>query len=145
MKKLFLIIISIFSFLVLQSQVNNQESKNYSEDIATLKKSMTIVQRQIKNQQLIISNQNNKIDSLNKIIAVLHNEIEEGSSNQATINESINVLSKRIVNINNALAERKTYVIIGSIIAIIILLLILYYLRKIFQKLNLLSSKKRMS
>ena len=109
----------MFTFLILQGQVANKESNNYSEDLAVIKKSIATMQKQLKDQKLIISKQNIKIDSLNNILKNLNTEIQENISYQVTYNKSVNDLYQRINNVNNALAERKLYAIITLVIAIL--------------------------
>lgn len=142
MKKLLLIFISLFTFLILQGQVANQESNNYSEDLAVIKKSIATMQKQLKDQKLIISKQNIKIDSLNNILKNLNTEIQENISYQVTYNKSVNDLYQRINNVNNALAERKLYAIITFVIAVLVVLLIFYFSRKTFLKLKKIINQK---
>jgi chromosome segregation ATPase len=142
MKKLLLIFISMFTFLILQGQVANQESNNYSEDLAVIKKSIATMQKQLKDQKLIISKQNIKIDSLNNILKHLNTEIQENTSYQVAYNKSVNDLYQRINNVNNALAERKLYAIITFVIAVLVVLLIFYFSRKTFLKLKKIINQK---
>ena len=142
MKKLLLIFISMFTFLILQVQVANKESNNYSEDLAVIKKSIATMQKQLKDQKLIISKQNIKIDSLNNILKHLNTEIQENTSYQVAYNKSVNDLYQRINNVNNALAERKLYAIITFVIAVLVVLLIFYFSRKTFLKLKKIINQK---
>jgi len=142
MKKLLLIFISMFTFLILQGQVANKESNNYSEDLAVIKKSIATMQKQLKDQKLIISKQNIKIDSLNNILKHLNTEIQENTSYQVAYNKSVNDLYQRINNVNNALAERKLYAIITFVIAVLVVLLIFYFSRKTFLKLKKIINQK---
>lgn len=142
MKKLLLIFISLFTFLILQGQVANKESNNYSEDLAVIKKSIATMQKQLKDQKLIISKQNIKIDSLNNILKHLNTEIQENTSYQVAYNKSVNDLYQRINNVNNALAERKLYAIITFVIAVLVVLLIFYFSRKTFLKLKKIINQK---